>query len=165
MATRSRSRRSQVIPGAVEHLPTDETAEVLVPEPAEAETGTALVLVDHSTYTPNWEAVSALEAAPVNPKGTHKKAEAKKEKRPVILTPFQATAIVNAHRAEFGLKPVNSPMLYIYANKGKFPIEIAEDGRKEIRDVNAFYEWMVAHTARQVQLRNAKKAESKATAA
>jgi hypothetical protein len=67
-----------------------------------------------------------------------------------ILTPYQATKIMNAHRIMCGLKPVKSPMIYIQASKGRFPVEINEDGRKEITDVDAFIAWVVEHNTRQV---------------
>jgi len=67
-----------------------------------------------------------------------------------ILTPYQATKIMNAHRDLLGLKRVNSPMIYIQAGKGKFPVSVNADGRKEITDVDAFIAWVVEHNTRQV---------------
>lgn len=71
-----------------------------------------------------------------------------KPKRDFVLTPYQATKIMNEARRELGLKEVNSPMLYIYARKGAFIITEGADGRKEV-DEASFVEWMNAHNAKQ----------------
>jgi hypothetical protein len=89
-----------------------------------------------------------VETAPAN----GQKGKGKKE---FVLTPYQATKLMNMDRRRLGLKEVNSPMLYIMAGKGKFIITITADGRKEV-DTESFYAWMVAHNARQVSLRDAK---------
>ena len=66
-----------------------------------------------------------------------------------ILTPYQATWIMNQHRAQLGLKPVQSPFMYIQARKGKYDIEIAPDGRKQIVDTEKFLRWVYEHNMRQ----------------
>jgi hypothetical protein len=78
--------------------------------------------------------------------------------RTFVLTPFQATKIFNAHRATLGLKPVNSPMLYIQARKGKFEVNLSADGRKQIANYQEFCAWVVEHNTRQVA-RQATKAD------
>jgi len=90
-----------------------------------------------------------------NPPRPKKKAKNKKAKRESILTPYQATSLMNDHRRELGLKEINSPMMYIMAGKGKFPVVRSDDGRWVIEDIEAFYAWMVAHNMRQVEKRNA----------
>ena len=73
-----------------------------------------------------------------------------KAKRAFVLTPYQATKIMNVARAELGLKAVNSPMIYIYANKGAFKTQIADDGTgRKVIDEDSFLEWMNAHNAKQ----------------
>jgi hypothetical protein len=71
-------------------------------------------------------------------------------KRQFIWTPYQATKIMNAHRAELGLKPVKSPFMYIQASKGRFEIIESADGRKQIADPEQFLAWVIEHNTRQV---------------
>ena len=81
---------------------------------------------------------------------SEKNAQSKKAKREFVMTPYQATKIMNAEREKLGLKPVNSPMLYIYASKGKFAISESADGRKQIDDEESFLAWMNTHNAAQL---------------
>jgi len=72
----------------------------------------------------------------------------KKPKREYVLTPFQATKTMNLDRVARGLKEVNSPMIYIYARKGKFVTTESADGRLQVDELS-FLEWMNAHNAKQ----------------
>ena len=74
-----------------------------------------------------------------------------------FFTPYQATKVMNAYRAQLGLTPVQSPMLYIQARKGKFPIEQMWDGRKMVKvivDVDKFLRWVYEHNNRQAARRS-----------
>ena len=82
----------------------------------------------------------------------------KKVKLPYVLTPYQATKLVNKALAEAGVlnkdgdgpKIVGSPMLYIYARAERFqirraPIDIergAEKPRWEVFPVEDFQTWL-----------------------
>jgi hypothetical protein len=160
MTTRNRRPAPRpIIKVTPEEVKTDETAEVAeavlteAPEEVFVAGETAGTEIEPYVYVPNFEVT--VTPPEVNEKGATKpKAEkkAKKAKRAVLFTPFQATKVLNAIRAKAGLTEVNSPMMYIYANKGAFTIGIAQDGtgRKVITDPDQFYEWAVAHTAAQV---------------
>jgi hypothetical protein len=82
----------------------------------------------------------------------------KKSKRPFVMTPYRATELMNVARAGVGLKPVNSPMLYIYANKGAFGLTTSADGRKQV-ELESFLAWMNEHNAKQLRTRAAKQPE------
>jgi hypothetical protein len=161
--TNTRSRRT--VPQAkAEQVPVDETAEVVEGEIVEP--GTAVELVDHAAYEPNF-VVGEIEPPKANPKNYAKAAREasgkapkkdKKQKRPQILTPYKATQIMNADRVERGLKPVNSPFMYIMLSKGKFPAGKSADGRWEITDIDAFYAWMINHNSTQQARANAHEA-------
>jgi hypothetical protein len=71
--------------------------------------------------------------------------------RTVILTPYQATKVMNQHRAQLGLKPVQSPFMYIQARKGRFPVVRSDDGRWEIQDAESFARWAYEHNTRQAR--------------
>lgn len=73
-----------------------------------------------------------------------------KGKREYVYTPFQATKDLNELRTAAGLKPVNSPMLYIYARKNAFVISVGADGRKEV-DRESFLKWAIEHTEKQTK--------------
>src|ERR1700691_4747258 len=76
----------------------------------------------------------------------------KKAKRAYVFTPFQAMKKVNAMLAEAGVeRTLQGPMLYSYANSGKFkvaPAQVdidakAEKPRQEV-DEESFTEWAKA---------------------
>ena len=74
--------------------------------------------------------------------------KASKKAKEFVLTPYQATKIMNEQRRALGLKEINSPMLYIYARKNAFIISTSADGRKVV-DEESFLKWMNEHNEKQ----------------
>ena len=67
----------------------------------------------------------------------------------VVITPYAATQLVNKALNRAGVmdprtgrpKKIGSPMLYIYAERGKFKATKAADGRWDV-DRDSFNEWV-----------------------
>jgi len=80
------------------------------------------------------------------------------ERRKVVMTPYAATQLVNNALRRAGVidprtgqpKAIGSPMLYIYADRGKFAVTRAADGRWNV-DRESFGTWVDSYVEAAVE--------------